>query len=815
MADPQQTPQQIQQSTQAQQEFNAELQVTNDTLISISKSLDAQLKLQQKIGKEVEQTAQEYWKDISKTLKQSAKDIYTISENQEQISRGALRSKTVQDQINKSLREQNKARLAFSMLEQDIANLNEEERRAAERERDDALAATEKQIALLRKQLGETQKIEKTAGLIAKSFEGLNKIPFLNKMLEFEKITERIYATSAKTGSSFKALGAGLKETYTQLGKKLKDPLVLLTAQLFLLKKIFNLQLDVNQQITEQGRQLGINYQQSQKLYDSAVAYSLAQNDGYTTQVKIAEGRKLLNDALETAVSFSNQESIEAKKLSDFYGVGAEQLKQMAINSARNNKTIVQTKQEILKTAVIQKAQYGGTLSYQKVMQKVNSVSGEILTKFKGNVPALVAAVQQADRLGLTLEQVDKIGESLLNFEQSIDAELKAELLTGKEINLERARAAALSGDQVKLMNEIVSQVGNIHKFERMNVIQRKAYAEAFGMTASEMGDMLRKREFEAKYGKIEQANAQAILDKAKARGATIDDTLKKELEQMSLQEKMKNVFSKLEAILIRITKGPMGFFLKMLEKSLGFVEEIIKKFSSITGGKLGSALGAVLMGAPLLIGAVRMFMGTAKAMLLGRLGSTRFNAMWTRDAMGAGGAGGGLLDSLNPFGGGGKGGKFGRQRGLVGRFGAKGARNLLRGAKGFGIGTAIGIGSDLIADQMDEGQGKDVVSGIGTTASWAGTGAMIGSVIPGIGTGIGAIVGGIAGGIKALIDAESNAREREEKSREKQEADKKTNEELMRQFLDRPIKINVGGKEIIDFNTAASQYGTQQSSFN
>ncbi len=38
-------------------------------------------------------------------------------------------------------------------------------------------------------------------------------------------------------------------------------------------------------------------------------------------------------------------------------------------------------------------------------------------------------------------------GESLLNFETSIENELKAELITGKQLNLERARAAALTGD--------------------------------------------------------------------------------------------------------------------------------------------------------------------------------------------------------------------------------------------------------------------------------------------------------------------------------------------------------------------------------
>ena len=40
----------------------------------------------------------------------------------------------------------------------------------------------------------------------------------------------------------------------------------------------------------------------------------------------------------------------------------------------------------------------------------------------------------------MELEQVAKAGDALLNFEQSINAELEAELLTGKQLNLERAR---------------------------------------------------------------------------------------------------------------------------------------------------------------------------------------------------------------------------------------------------------------------------------------------------------------------------------------------------------------------------------------
>ena len=248
-----------------------------------------------------------------------------------------------------------------------------------------------------------------------------------------------------------------------------------------------------------------------------------------------------------------------------------------------------------------------------------------------------------------------------------------------------------------------------------------------------------------------------------------------------------------------------MGKLFKMLEGALGFVEKIFSFFGKMTGGTLGNALGTAIIGAPLLITGVRMLAGGIKSTLLGKLGTSRLNPMHTRDA-GAGGAGGGILDSIT--GGGGK-------RGLVKKFGAKGARNLIRGGKAFGIGAAVGIGADLIAGQMDDGGAKDAVSGVGTVASYAGTGAMIGSIIPGIGTAIGGAIGGIAGAITALFNAEKNSREREEKAKQQREDQTKRTNELLAQFIDRPIQLNVSGKTVLDFNTASNLYGNQQSSFN
>jgi hypothetical protein len=78
----------------------------------------------------------------------------------------------------------------------------------------------------------------------------------------------------------------------------------------------------------------------------------------------------------------------------------------------------------------------------------------------------------------------------------------------------------------------------------------------------------------------------------------------------------------------------------------------------------------------------------------------------------------------------------------------------LLKGAKGFGIGSILGIGGDLAADAL----GRDTKAGatadtLGQVASYAGTGALIGSVVPGVGTLIGGAVGGVAGAAKGLYD--------------------------------------------------------------
>jgi hypothetical protein len=606
-----------------------------------------------------------------------------------------------------------------------------------------------------------------------------------------------------------KTMSAGLGVLASGIGKKLTDPLVLLTAQIGLIKKFFDLYGGVNKRIVDQGKQLNISKEQSQALYESAYQYAAEQRNAFVTEARILEGRYKLNEALGTSIAFTNKEAITAEKLSHYYGISEEQNAHLAVLAREIGQTNDDLLNTVIKTTVNQKAQFGGTLSQQKILQKVSSVSGDILTKFKGNVGELTKAVMQADRLGLTLQQVDKIGESLLNFEQSIEAELKAELLTGKAINLEKARAAALSGDTVKLTSEIATQVGNIHKFEKMNVIQRQAYAEAFGMSASEMGDMLRKREFENKLGADASKTATEQLRLAKERGITIEESVKKDLEAKSLAELQKYTFEKIQSILAKIASGPMATIYKYIEKGLKGVEGIFGAFSKMTGGGLGNALGAAILGAPLLLATTRLMAGGLKGLLFQR--GTDPNPMVVRfqGAVG-GGVGGGM----------GLGGKFVPGLGFVGSQSTVGLAKTMPGAtsaerlaaarqqqgamgmKNMGIGMGLGIGGMAlsgIASNMEPGAGASTVGVLGQTAQYAGMGMMFGPW--------GAAIGGLVGlGMGLFSLSKENEERRKQEADASKESQRKTNE-LIEQLSSRPVKLTINNEDLGRINTNTSMF--------
>jgi hypothetical protein len=219
-------------------------------------------------------------------------------------------------------------------------------------------------------------------------------------------------------------------------------------------------------------------------------------------------------------------------------------------------------------------------LNEKDIMRDVSKTSKAIQLSLGGNGKALGIAAAQAKILGMNLKQVENIAGSLLDFESSISAELEAELLTGKDLNLERARLYAINNDMAGVAREISKNFGSAAEFSKMNRIQQEAAAKAVGMTREDLAATLTDKEALAGLNGEDLNAAKAALEFARAQGMTEAEIGKRSIadlkKQMNLQERYNATVEKLQEIFISIAQ-PLLPILDILASVFDVVGQIVK----------------------------------------------------------------------------------------------------------------------------------------------------------------------------------------------------------------------------------------------
>jgi hypothetical protein len=354
------------------------------------------------------------------------------------------------------------------------------------------------------------------------------------------------------------SLSTKAKEAYDSLEKSLSSQVGFSFTLSGIFSAILQSALKIDVQVVELSKSLGVSKEEAQEISSEFNSYAVSLGDGFTTLNKLNQAQSELTKQIGVAVKYTNEEVGMFAKLTGLYGLTADEAGNLTRYSASHGKNIKEYTGSILKASKLAQIETGTRFDQREILQDISKLSSGILVKFQGNPKALAAAVVEAKKLGTNLETVDKIGESLLNFESSIENELKAELLTGKQINLEKARYAALTGNQLDLTREIASQVGTLNEYENMNVLAQKSLAEAFGLSREEMSEMLIKQEAINKYGdKAAELNAQELEDLEK-KGISIEEYQRQQQEQVDAQTKFNTLLENLQASLGQIANGPL-----------------------------------------------------------------------------------------------------------------------------------------------------------------------------------------------------------------------------------------------------------------
>jgi NADH dehydrogenase/NADH:ubiquinone oxidoreductase subunit G len=182
-------------------------------------------------------------------------------------------------------------------------------------------------------------------------------------------------------------------------------------------------------------------------------------------------------------------------KLNTYAGMSAESLvkfqkfaKLGTQDAGKMVTTMANTALQVIKTNKL-------AISQKGLLDEVANVSSIVRLRFAAQPKELVKAVAATKALGLDMEKVKSIADGLLNIEDSIAAEMEAELLTGKDLNLEKARELALAGKSEEAAKLIADQMGGAAEFSKLNVVQQESLAKVLGMNRDGMADMLAAQE--------------------------------------------------------------------------------------------------------------------------------------------------------------------------------------------------------------------------------------------------------------------------------------------------------------------------------
>jgi hypothetical protein len=523
-------------------------------------------------------------KDTISTLNKIAKANEKLIKNQISLNEGQLSSKKIQEQINELT-------ATREVLDQRLKNLLDKQTQGlilSKGELDEIKSLQEGIEEITgevtdnyQRQLGLAKEIEKKAGGFQKLADTVKSVPGLKGIAgPFQDAANAASKAAASGKSTFQIFKAGAGG----LTSFLKGP-TWITALVEVAKFFIDAMFEADKRVTNIAKNFSISKDSARGVYQALIGSKAVLTSTLATTKNITEAFNELASLSDFVYQASFRQLDTQIQLTKEIGIQAEealQLQQLfALNNNESDKGLDIVYDQIAAFANQNKIVADG----RKVIADVNRLSSLIKLNFRGNTGELVKTVLEAKKLGLTLDQVARTQSSLLDFESSISSQIEAELLTGRQINLERARLFALNNDIAGLTEEIAKQNITAASFSRMNAIQQESIAKTLGMSAGELGETLFKQELINKAGGQELKNKREYIALLKGQGKT---------EEANRQQR------ELEALEAGIVRGQtLQDAQKSLDAQTKFntaLERAKEIFSDLVSGGLLDSLSDILL---------------------------------------------------------------------------------------------------------------------------------------------------------------------------------------------------------------------------
>jgi hypothetical protein len=595
-------------------------------------------------------------KDITKSIQDQKTGLSTVAEVNKQIKKNKeLIAKTItkETQLSESLGDKDKNRVRYaidrekSLVKQtarlaQIELLSDKEREASKgevKELNKKIAANKqyidttfenlgtsgKQLFITQRQRMEIEKqneerekekktleaIEENLGVSGALLDGISKIPGFKGIADsLDKVRTKLKDTVEEGGElpdKFTTFGMILKQTGKDIAKNLTDPLVVST---FIIDQVVSVFKRLDTLTSGTARNFGISNDEANDLNKELTEVATTQEGFFGTTSNLNAAFQEINNRYGTFAKLNGENLKTFTRLTKEAGISGEALGELQDTTFLAGKTLEEQTVEYKGQVKILKATTGLALNEKQILEGIKDVSAATKLTLGGSAEAIATAVFKAKALGLEMKDLATISNSLLNFQSSIEDELSAELLTGKQLNLERARAAALADDQATLAEELANNFGTAAEFGKMNVIQQTAAAKAIGLSRDALAESLMKREAMAKLAQFEgdtekqkYENAVKTLGVEGARKQLGNEALADQMESVSLQEKIAAATQKFQEPLVKMA------------------EEIMPKISALfefIGNNINGIITAIKIIIPLMVAYKAATIATSVAQIAG-----------------------------------------------------------------------------------------------------------------------------------------------------------------------------------------------------
>ena len=321
-----------------------------------------------------------------------------------------------------------------------------------------------------------------------------------------------------------------------------------------------------------------------------------------------------IEDVLSLSNSLRNEWGYGAKEAINMSGQVAEISKTYALTVEEGAAVagMLTTLQGTSKHMVEDAVDFGGALAIANdvapsaVMKDIAANSDLVATYTKGGAQNIFRMSVAAKKLGMEMSDIDTIAQGLLDVETSMNAEMEFMALTGKQMNMTRARQLALDEDWEGLNKELAHQFGDQAFWANSTRIEKELMAGILNTDIKTMGKI------------VNQDKERLTLAQAISGTTSMDELLGQ--NALSNISRLSNQFKKIAATLWETFGPALNWIAGMFA---GFFD-LLEKFPGVANALRGVLVGlAVAMAALTAKGIIGLFvmahrMAMSGAMIFG-----------------------------------------------------------------------------------------------------------------------------------------------------------------------------------------------------